>query len=133
MLAAPMSLAGVATRIIFAATKVSLAGAATSIIFVKIFVATNTCLSRQKASFVTVSTKSSFVATNTCLSRQTLAFFCPDKHVFVATKMFCRSKHTFVSTKIILMAAPANRTTPALKQMAPQFVRDYVKHVGLTH
>ena len=55
-----------------------------------------------------------FVATNTCLLRQK---FCHDKHIFVATKdLFCLDKHmflatnykTFVPTKMILVAAPAN-------------------------
>ena len=50
----------------------------------KSVVATNMCLSRQNPSFV---------ATNIILSRQ--AYFCRDKHMFVATKM-------------ILVAAPAN-------------------------
>ena len=34
---------------------------------------------------------------------------------------------------MILVEAPANDTNPALTQMAPQFVRDYVKYVGPTH
>ena len=39
-----------------------------------------------------------FVATNIILSRQ--AFFCPNKHVFVATKnFFCRDKSMLVATK----------------------------------
>ena len=61
-----------------------------------------------------------FVATNTILLRQ--AYFCPEKHVFVATKLvfcldksmlvgtkhlskkgvFCRDKHVYVATKLLL-------------------------------
>ena len=37
----------------------------------------------------------------------------------------------FGLTKMILVAAPASDTNPAPKQLAPQFVRDYVKHVSL--
>ena len=41
-----------------------------------------------------------FVATNTCLSRQT---FYRDKHTSVATKdVFCRDKHVIVATKLCL-------------------------------
>ena len=57
--------------------KLSLAGTSTSIIFV----ATNTCLSRQNTSFV---------PTKVCLSRQN--YVCRDKS-FVAIKIFCRDKH----------------------------------------
>ena len=68
--------------------------------------------------------------------------FCRNKHVyrdgnnFVATKhvTFVVTKDAFVATKIMLVAVPANDTMyPALKPMAPQFVRDYVKHVSPTH
>ena len=79
----------------------SLAEAATSIMFV----ATNTCLSRQNTSFV---------ETKVCLSRQKN---CHDKNIllqqiFVATNIIkltrvCRYK-TFVATKMILVAASAN-------------------------
>ena len=60
--------------------------------------------------------------------------------MFIATKiilsrqMFVVTKDAFVATKIMLVAVPANDTMyPALKPMAPQFVRDYVKHVSPTH
>ena len=107
----------------------SLAGAATSVIFV----ATNTCLSRQNTSVVATKiclsrqrlcgAKLTFVATNTFLLRQKDACrdktfvspppqkFCRGKHTFFTTKdVCCRDKHGFVATKIILVAAPANYT-----------------------
>ena len=86
------------------------------------FVATNTCLSRQSFCH----NKHNFVAT-TVLSQQ--AYFCRDKHAFFATEhvfrdktracrdktfvaailsrqaYFCRDKHAFVAT---IVAAPAN-------------------------
>ena len=79
---------------------ISLAGGATSIFFV----ATTTCLSRQKyacrdefcrdKSMLVV-----FVVTK-LLSRQ--AYFCHDKHVFVETKyVFCRDKSMLVATKLL--------------------------------
>ena len=93
-----------------------------------------------------VATKHVFCCDKTrLLSRQNCKYFCHDKRHFVATKdvfchwhkKFCLGEHTFVVTKdvtkIIFVAAPANDTNPALKQMAPQFVCDYVKHVGLAH
>ena len=54
---------------------------------------------------------------------------------FVTTKRcVCSDKHVFVSRdKNYTWAAPASDTNLAPKQMAPQFVRDYVKHVGLAH
>ena len=72
----------------------------------RIFVATNTILSRQKYACY----DKCFIATNTCLSRQKL---CCNNKYFVATsillsrqKTFCRDKHVFVATKMILVAAP---------------------------
>ena len=80
--------------------KLSLAGAATTIIFV----ATNTCLTRQNTSFF---------ATKVCLSRQTRV--CCEKylswHNFVTTKVFSLQAYynkTFVTTKMTLQAAPMN-------------------------
>ena len=68
----------------------SLAGAAASIIFV----ATNTCMSRQNTSFV---------ATELYLSRQNI--FVATKHlsrqIFVATNI-CRDNHVFFATSILL-------------------------------
>ena len=65
---------------------VSMSGAATSIIFV----ATNTCLTRQNTSFALFCCDKSF------FSRQ--AYFCREKHVFVATKdVFCRDKRRVLS------------------------------------
>ena len=68
------------------------------------------CLSRQN---IFVATKllscQIFVATNTCLSRQ---MFCRDKHTFVATKdVFCRnkSKFMFVATKVLSRQACFSR------------------------
>ena len=64
---------------------------------------------RDKIMFVAIKlfSRHIFVATNTCLSRE--ADCCRDKiqHTFVATKdVFCRQ--VFVATKIILVAAPDN-------------------------
>ena len=57
------------------------------------------------------------VATNIILSRQ--AYFCRDKRrVLSQQARVCRDKHmfyrdtTFVATKMILVAAPANHSTP---------------------
>ena len=52
-----------------------------------------------------------FAATNIVLSQQ--AYFCHDKHMFVATKdVFCHDKSRLVVTnmcaKMILVAAPTN-------------------------
>ena len=82
----------------------SLAGVATSIIFVatKVLSRQTRLLSRQKYK----KNCRKYVATNTCLWRQK---FCRDKHAFVATKdVLCRDKHVFVATKMIFVAAPAN-------------------------
>ena len=83
-----------------------------------VFVAANTCLSRQNTFFVATNVCLSrhvllqqtyfcrdkrFVATNICRDK---GYFCRDKHVFDATKqVFCRDKpldKTFVTTNIIL-------------------------------
>ena len=100
------------------------------------FVAT-TILSRLKMCFV--ADAKDFVSekkrTNFCYD-----IICREKRFVAASillswqkDVFCRDKHVFVVTKIIRVAAPANDTNPAPKQMAPQFMRDYVKHVGLAH
>ena len=75
-----------------------MAEAATSLIFV----ATNTCFSRQNTYIV---------ATKECLSRQNIilsrqAYFCRDKHVFdeqyaCCDKIFCCDKHNLVATKVL--------------------------------
>ena len=68
-----------------------------------VFVAANTCLSRQNTFFCLFCRDKSFVATNICRDK---GYFCRDKHVFDATKhVFCRDKtldKTFVTTNIIL-------------------------------
>ena len=118
--------------ICFRAGLVSLAGAATNIIFVTSFVTTKVCSPRQN--FLCQWQNTSFVATKWRLSWQKYLQFCLDKRRvlsqqktrFVATNMF-------VATEMILVAVPANDTNPAPKQMAPQFVRDYTTHAGLTH
>ena len=74
------------------ATEISLAGAATRIIFV----ATNTCLSRQNI----CRDKYIFVATNICRYKLT----------FVSTNMCLSRQDTFVATKTILVSAHANDT-----------------------
>ena len=65
------------------------------------FVATNNLKKKKKfATKVCLPRQNIFVATNTCLSRQK---FCRDENAFVATKgMFCRNKHVFVATKVSL-------------------------------
>ena len=93
---------------------VSLTGAAPSIIFVAtkllsrptrqkydgcdkiMFVATNTCLPRQKFR----RDKLTFAATNTCLSRQNTSFVARDKTMLVAIH-FCRGKNNFIATKVL--------------------------------
>ena len=93
-----------------------------------IFVATNTCLSRQTrvcrdkrmlAATKLLSRQVYFCRDKTrLLSRQTRV--CRDKHNFVATKLLSRQayvsrdKHVFVATKMILVAVPANDTSPFL-------------------
>ena len=84
------------------------------------FVVTKVRFCRDKT-FLCQRQNTSFVATEIILSRQNTSI------------MFVVTKDAFVATKMILVAVPANDTNPALKQLDPQFVRDYVKHVGPTH
>ena len=78
-------------------------------------------LLRQNTSVVTTCL---FIATTETLqiflSRQSRDVFCR-KHTSVVTKRrVCRDKRVFVVTKMVLVAAHAIDTNPALKQMAPQ-------------
>ena len=82
-----------------------------------------------------------FVATNTCLSRQT---FCLDKHTFVVKKdvatnilsrqaYFCREKRrvccdkTFAATKMIPVAAPANDMQAGLASAGDRRTKETVR------
>ena len=78
----------------------------------QIFVTTNIILSRRKFCH----DKLTFVATNTCLFVVTKHVFwrkrrkiCRNKHEVLSRQAyFCCDKHVFVATKMILVAAPAN-------------------------
>ena len=75
-------------KIMFVATSILLSRqifVATEICLRQVFVATN--ISRDKSMLVATEI---FVATEICLSRQ--AYFCRDKHNFVATKHLSRQK-----------------------------------------
>ena len=100
-------------------SQVSLAGVATSIIFVRTKV-----LSWQKYAC----RNKSFVVTSLHLSRQTCvghdkSKFVTTKHVFCRDKsmlswqLFCCDKHVFVVTKMVLVAAPTNDTQAGVSPM----------------
>ena len=120
---------GGAATSIFIATKVC----HDKITFVVTFVATNDrflfCLFSATKIILVVAPAND---TNVCLSRSKRRV-CHDKMFVVASILLSRQKCVLSRQKLYLWKLQPEILYPALKQMAPQFARDYVKHVGPTH